>query len=151
MAELTPRLVISPADWERMRADVAARAPQEACGLIAGLIQGEVYQALEVIPATNQLNSPVRFRIEPLELLQAFNHIEANGWELVAIYHSHPNGPEHPSETDLAEAYYPDALTLIWSPAGGGWQGRAFMLQKETRSSKLCYKYEEINLDCTER
>ena len=37
------------------------------------------------------------------------------GLDLVGIYHSHPGGPETPSATDIAQAYYPDAVYIICS------------------------------------
>jgi proteasome lid subunit RPN8/RPN11 len=69
-----------------MSADVESRAPQEACGLLAG--KGDI--TLEVIPITNELHSTVRFRMDPIEQLRAFQLIDDQGLELVGIYHSHP-------------------------------------------------------------
>jgi len=43
--------------------------------------------------------------------------MEAEGLELIAIYHSHPDGPARPSATDVANAYYPDTVQLIISLA----------------------------------
>ncbi len=116
-------------DWEEMQADVARKAPEEACGLIAGELQEPIYQALAVIPATNSLHSPVRYQIEPIEQLAALNRIDAEAWDLVGIYHSHPNGPDTPSETDVAECYYPEAVQLIWSKRTGAWKCRGFLIQ----------------------
>jgi proteasome lid subunit RPN8/RPN11 len=48
--------------------------------------------------------------------------------ELIGIYHSHPHGPDEPSPTDVNEAYYPEAIHLIWSQRTGKWQCRAFMI-----------------------
>jgi proteasome lid subunit RPN8/RPN11 len=42
---------------------------------------------------------------------------EDAGLELLAIYHSHPQGPEGPSETDIAMATYPEATYIIISLA----------------------------------
>ena len=70
----------------------------------------------------------MRFRMQPQEQIEAFTTFEAQEWELLAIYHSHPNGPGFPSPTDLAEAYYPEALSLIWSRLTGEWACRAFRL-----------------------
>lgn len=111
--------------WQTMREQVSNDAPLESCGLVAG--RGE--RAEQVCPITNMLASPVRFRMEPREQLQAFEAIEAHGLELLAIYHSHPNGPEIPSKTDLEESLY-DVVNLIWSPRNGEWSLRAFWLEK---------------------
>ena len=78
------------------------------------------------LPITNELHSPVRFRMDPAEQLQAFLQFESQGLDLLAIYHSHPNGPPHPSPTDIAEFTYPGVLYLILSPGPSGWQVREF-------------------------
>jgi proteasome lid subunit RPN8/RPN11 len=109
----------------QMRSHVEQLAPEEACGLVAGTS----INALAVLPMTNLLHSPVRYRIDPAEQLQAFNDIDQQGWQLLAIYHSHPHGPAYPSETDIREAYYPEAVYLIWSILDGQWQLGAFKIQ----------------------
>lgn len=123
-----PRLHLSRNDFEVMRAHVQSVAPLEACGLLAGSIAGKDFEVSKVIPATNIDRSPVRFRMDPAEQLAAFEWIDANELELVGIYHSHPNGPEFPSATDLSEAWYPQAISLIWTGASGKWRCRAFIL-----------------------
>lgn len=117
--------------WREMREQVSAATPREACGLIAG--RGD--QAEGIYPISNALNSPVRFRMDPYEQLKAFEAIEESGLELVAIYHSHPRGPEIPSQTDIEEARY-EAAALIWSPRGNEWQARAFWLD-ETSATEI--------------
>jgi proteasome lid subunit RPN8/RPN11 len=116
---------LTAGQWEQMQADVERRAPEEACGLLSG--RGDRVQA--VIPMTNALNSPVRFRLNPQEQIQVFQHIEQNGWELIGIYHSHPQGPATPSRTDVMEAYYPEAVNLIWSRQAGDWICRGFSIR----------------------
>ncbi|MBM3129683.1 MAG: M67 family metallopeptidase [Chloroflexi bacterium] len=89
-------------------------APNETCGLIGGKDQ----RALKIYPLKNTHATPrVNFYADPLELLAAFRDIEANGWEHLAIYHSHCATEAYPSETDIARAYYPDAAHLIISLA----------------------------------
>jgi proteasome lid subunit RPN8/RPN11 len=107
-----------------MQAHIEACLPEEACGLLAG-VDGAV---IDVIPVENQAHSPVRFRMEPAAQLRAFEHLEAQGWQLLAVFHSHPAGPAHPSPTDIAEAAY-DVIHVIWSPGEGGWQARAFLIR----------------------
>ena len=118
------RLVITKAQWTRMRDQVAADAPLESCGLLAGT--GEVVS--QVIPVPNALQSPSRFRFDPNAQFAAFEQMERDGLEMLAIYHSHPKGPPHPSPTDIADAAYP-AATIIWSRQGNDWEARAFWIE----------------------
>lgn len=107
-----------------MRAHVGAEAPLEACGLLAGASG----RSRQVFLVRNELASATHYSMAPSEQLRAFMEIERAGWELLAIYHSHPNGPPHPSQTDLAEAHYPGVAHLIWTRHGGEWTCRAFLL-----------------------
>ena len=106
-----------------MRRHVAATAPEEACGLLAGASD----EARVVYPIANALRSPVRFRMDPREQLAAFKQIEAAGLDLVAIFHSHPNGPAVPSPTDIDESAYPVA-NLIWTTRDGVWNARGYLI-----------------------
>jgi proteasome lid subunit RPN8/RPN11 len=85
--------------------------PEEGCGLVGGL--GEV--ARLILPVENELHSPVRFLMRPMDQFRAMERLEKDGLELVAIFHSHPNGPDHPSATDVAEFYYPGSMVVIGS------------------------------------
>jgi len=127
-----PRSIeISQTDMQHMHRDVAQRAPEEACGLLSGQSEAGVYRVAAVIPTTNELHSPVRYRIDPQEQIAAFNQIDAQGLELVGIYHSHPAGPSFPSAIDIAEAFYPEAAYLIWSAPTGEWLCHAFLIQDQ--------------------
>jgi proteasome lid subunit RPN8/RPN11 len=123
-------MIMTNQGWERMKAHVDAVAPEEACGLVAGHVEGDFCREKAVFALTNILHSPVGYRIAPMEQLEVFNQIDAQGWELIGIYHSHPNGPGHPSPTDVAEAYYPDAIYLIWSRDVGEWQCRGYRIHR---------------------
>lgn len=117
-----------------MRVHVQACLPEESCGLLGGR-SGQVSL---VVPATNALHSPVRFRIDPAEQLAAFQRFESLGLELVGIFHSHPGGPDGPSGTDIAEAYYPEAVTLIWHRCQGEWSCCAYtILAGEVREIQI--------------
>jgi proteasome lid subunit RPN8/RPN11 len=119
-------LNITAQQWEEMRLNVKQYAPEEACGLLAGLEN----QVKLVLPIENELHSPVRFRMAARDQLDAFERIDQSGLELLAIYHSHPNGPDRPSETDIAEAFYPEVVYLIWSFQGENWSCHAFSIQE---------------------
>jgi proteasome lid subunit RPN8/RPN11 len=132
--DMISTLYLTDEHWQTMQQHVAACVPQEGCGLLAG--QGDRVQA--VIPITNAAHSPVRFRMDPEEQVGAFRRIEAQGWELVGIFHSHPAGPETPSPTDLRESAY-EVAQLIWTHQAGLWQVRGFWLTG--------IKFEELGLE----
>ncbi len=111
--------------WADMVAQLQAELPCEACGFLAGAAA----RVTTVLPVANALRSPTAFRMEPRAQLQAMHAIERAGLDLLAIYHSHPTGPDHPSRTDLAAAAYPEALAVICLPGAVGWTARAFWLR----------------------
>jgi proteasome lid subunit RPN8/RPN11 len=124
------RLVITAQQWHEMRDDADQKTPEEACGLLAGTIDGKSYTTMRVIPTVNILHSPLGYQLDPHEQLAAFLQIEEQGWELIGVYHSHPKGPEEPSPTDIAEAYYPEAVYLIWCGLTGDWTCRGFLIRE---------------------
>jgi proteasome lid subunit RPN8/RPN11 len=109
-----------------MRRDVVERAPEEACGLVAGI--GNRSQRVFII--SNIMGSSTRFQLDPQQQLDVLLMIEDNDWELLGIYHSHPTGPAYPSARDILEAAYPEAVHLIWSPLQGDWVCRGFFIEK---------------------
>jgi proteasome lid subunit RPN8/RPN11 len=117
---------LTRSQWEGIVHEAERLAPEEACGLLAGDATGKVEM---VLPVTNALHSSVRFRMDAQEQLKAFLQIETDGWQLIAIYHSHPRGPDRPSVTDVHEAYYPDAVNIILFVADGGWRCRGFYIR----------------------
>jgi len=86
-------LTLRREDWWAMREHVAREAPYEACGMVAGR-EG---QSAHVFPIPNELRSPTRYRMEPRAQLAAFEAMDEHGWELLAIYHSHPQGRAYPA------------------------------------------------------
>lgn len=106
-------LGIPQAKCEEMLRHLQDAYPLEACGILAGR-DGRVRRVYAV---DNLLRSPVAFEMEPQQQLHAMLHLEEAGLEMLAIYHSHPKGPQTPSPTDIAQAYYPDVAHVIVSLA----------------------------------
>lgn len=121
-------LQLSTQLWGQMEADVRDHAPLEACGLVAG--KGNT--CLAIYPLTNILHSPTRYRIDPQEQFHTFQLIEENGWDLLAIYHSHPRGPAVLSPSDIAEAFYPQCVYLVWYSDDGIWNCRGFRINPQS-------------------
>lgn len=118
-------LIINRQYWKQMRTYVNSIYPEEACGLLAGINN----RVSSVFSVKNVLKSPHHYRMDAQEQLTCFLTIEQYHWDLLGIYHSHPQGPPYPSQTDLAEAYYPDTAYLIWALDEQEWGCQAFMLK----------------------
>jgi [CysO sulfur-carrier protein]-S-L-cysteine hydrolase len=131
---MVEKLILGVDLWRGMRKHVRQNAPLEACGLLAGK-NSRVEMRLGI---PNAERSPVRYRMEPMAQLRAFQRYETAGLELLAIYHSHPDGPDHPSPTDTAEAFYP-VVQIIWFKLDGRWKARGFRIEGG--------KVKEINLE----
>lgn len=107
-------LVVVPADMQAaMLAHARAEAPLEACGLLGG--RGN--RAERFYPTRNAAHSPVRYEVEPADLLAVTMALEAEGADLWGVFHSHPQTEAYPSQTDLRLALYPEAVYLICSLA----------------------------------
>jgi proteasome lid subunit RPN8/RPN11 len=85
--------------------------PNEACGLLAG----KEGRPVKFFPMVNRDASPVTYRLEPKEQLRVFDEIDDEGWELLAIFHTHTHSEAYPSPTDRKQAFYPEALYLVMS------------------------------------
>ena len=72
----------------------------EVCGLVA-VSDDPARTATRVYRATNLHASPMKFEIDPKELLDLHNAIEDEGYVLGAIYHSHVRSRPYPSQTDV--------------------------------------------------
>jgi len=86
--------------------------PNECCGLIGGS-NGKM---TSVHRARNAAGTWLRYELHPTDQLRIMNRLEADGEDLVGIYHSHTKSEAFPSQTDinLADAW-PDPLYLICS------------------------------------
>lgn len=104
-------LVLPRPFYHQILSHLQAEYPLEACGILAG----KAGKIVRVYAIENKLHSPTAYEMEPQQQLAAMLEIEDKGWEMTAVYHSHPQGPETPSATDVAQAYYPDVVQLIVS------------------------------------
>ncbi len=110
-----------------MIAHVDTHLPMEACGLLAG--RGSSVESVLVVK--NQAQSPVRFVMDPIEQLRAFEWIDSQGLDLIGIFHSHPTGPETVSATDIAESAY-DVVQIILARANSIWHPRGFWIENNS-------------------
>ena len=102
-------------DYETILAHARKEAPVEACGLIAGRIEGDDKFIEKVYILTNTDHAEEHFTLDPKEQLNAVKDMRANGYIPLGNWHSHPVSPSRPSEEDKRLAFDSKASYLILS------------------------------------
>jgi [CysO sulfur-carrier protein]-S-L-cysteine hydrolase len=100
----------------------------EVCGLVAVDASGA---ATAVHRAVNIHASPMKFEIDPKELLTLHNEIEDRGEELGAIYHSHVRSAPYPSQTDVnfARSWPGVEWLIVGLAAGASPEVRSYLIE----------------------
>ena len=86
-----------------IRAHGVETYPDECCGALIGR-DGVVTDTL-ALPNTTEEGPRRRFLVRPEDYRQAERRAGDLGAELVGFYHSHPDHPARPSQTDLDRAW----------------------------------------------
>lgn len=106
---------ISKEDYQKIVDHAFSELPNEACGLIAGRIDGEDKRIERVYLLTNTDQSNEHFSLDPKEQLTAIKDMRTSGYIPLGNWHSHPETPSRPSEEDKRLAYDKNASYLILS------------------------------------
>ena len=93
--------------------------PNESCGVLAG----KEGRPVKFFPMTNADSSSVTYRFDPEENLRVILEIEDEGWDQLALFHTHTHSDAFPSPTDrkralfadTTQASFPDSYYLIMS------------------------------------
>lgn len=117
-------VVVPAAILDAIRAHARAAYPEECCGLLAGRSADGDFLIDEAGQSANVTDGDPRrgFEIDPQLRFDMMRSAEARGAAVIGHYHSHPDHPAEPSETDLAKAYEPD---LVWLICGVQADGKA--------------------------
>ena len=106
---------LSKSDFERMLSHAKKELPNEACGLIGGVIEGGSKIIKKVYFLTNTDRSDKHFSLDPKEHIAAVKDMRANGFTPLGNWHSHPSSPPRPSDEDKRLAYDSSASYMILS------------------------------------
>lgn len=85
----------------------AAGYPHEVCGLIVGRVDAERIRVDRITQAKNLRSDRLadRYVLDPDDFRQADADAQRDGLEIVGIWHTHPDHPPRPSQTDLDAAW----------------------------------------------
>ena len=96
---------------DEMIAHAREEAPNECCGIVAG----QDGQAVKLFRGRNAEASPYLYYLDKDQLFEIHRECDDNGWEFLAIYHSHTKTKAYPSPTDIDQAYWPESYYVIIS------------------------------------
>jgi proteasome lid subunit RPN8/RPN11 len=100
---------------EAIRAHGADAYPEEGCGFLlgtAGKAENRV-DGLERVANRQTENRERRYQITADDYRAAQQRADDRGLDVVGFYHSHPDHPARPSQTDLDEATFPGYTYVI--------------------------------------
>ncbi len=89
--------------------------PEEICGLIGGIKEGNVREVKEIYILENIDHSNEHFTMDPKEQLKAVKDMRKKGIVPLGNFHSHPESPSRPSKEDKRLAYDSEASYMIIS------------------------------------
>ena len=106
-------IALSAQHYEQIEQEGVRAFPNECCGVMIGrdVVDGDgcVRRVVERLrPLTNSFEKEEqyhRFRLDPLEYIEAEKSAGAEGKLLLGFYHSHPDCPARPSEYDRQYAW----------------------------------------------
>ncbi|MEO6064115.1 MAG: M67 family metallopeptidase, partial [Thermoflexales bacterium] len=115
--------------------------PNEACGLFIGEIDGADKRVVEAIPVANAW-APLegdgaghdlrdRFSIDPRDIVKADRDASKRGLDIIGFFHSHPDWPATPSETDRMWAWPVVSFMIVSVGQGRAGMARSWVLRDE--------------------
>jgi proteasome lid subunit RPN8/RPN11 len=115
---------ISRADAEAMLAHARSGYPHEVCGVMVGTSRDGIPRVVRLARVVNRETErpAVRYQIAPEDLIDVQKSARADGLDIVGYYHSHPDHPARPSETDrriAAEGLSDGVVHVVVGVAGG--------------------------------
>ena len=101
-------------------------APAECCGVLLGVDD----RIITAVRSRNIDEQPTRrYAIDPRDHIAARRQARAGHQAVLGFYHSHPRTSPQPSESDVAEWGYPEAVSVIVGVDGAAFTARAFLIR----------------------
>lgn len=113
-------LILNNDTSKSMQEHALATYPEECCGFMFGSFKDDmvIVDCIKVVKNNHPDLRSRRFIISPEDYIHAEKYADENGLALVGVYHSHPNHPALPSETDRLAAM-PGFTYVIYSIMDG--------------------------------
>ena len=107
-------LTVTGQQLKHMRRLAEEAYPEECCGVLLGIRNGNDREVVDVVACRNAAMTPrTRYEINPVGLVRVQRDGRERGLEIVGIYHSHPEHEPKWSETDLRDGEWVGCSYLI--------------------------------------
>lgn len=125
---------IPATEVEKIRKHGEESYPEECCGVLIGRTQG----GLQILEARRMRNTSLdsrrtRYNIDPIDLLNLEDELDELGFEMIGIYHSHPDHPARPSTFDLDHAWPKLTYMVLSVDEGKANQLTSWRLMQDTK------------------
>ena len=113
--------------------------PNECCGLLIGTTdkdKNHTVLAFRKCKNLNQERARDRYDMDPLDMLRVEREFEKSPWDIIGIYHSHPDHPSRPSQTDADAAHVGYSYVIISVQKGTVASAQSWVLNEAEK--KFC-------------
>lgn len=116
------RIEFSEAVWQDLEHTATTAYPFEACGLLGGSVT-PTRRVTQIYPLENVRKrgggGHYEFEFDAQQVYQATQMAFKAGLDIVGIFHSHPDHPARPSQTDVSQPMLAQWTNLIIAVQGG--------------------------------
>ena len=140
----------TPSILDQIRRHGADAYPEEGCGFLLGTVTGDGTNRVTALHRSanrHAENRERRYELTADDYRDADATAQDQGLDVVGVYHSHPDHPARPSETDLEEATFPGYTYVIVSVHDGTPEDLTAWTLAPDRSAFYC---EEIDVHAPE-
>jgi proteasome lid subunit RPN8/RPN11 len=136
LADRASVLRLTHAQYETVVSHCFDGFPDEACGLLAGPLDGSsaagTGEVTAAYPCQNADQSARTYTVDSRDYLRAMRDAESRGTEIIGVWHSHTHTDAYPSPTDVRQAVDPAWWYVIVSLKYGEPVLRAFQIRDES-------------------
>src|SRR5690606_25408508 len=106
--------------------------PYEVCRLLAGKAEGGVKRIVRAERARNRNTERAhdRYEHDPMEFLRVDRSLAGRDLAIVGVYHSHPDLPARPAQTDLERAWPALSYLIVSVEKGTPVAARSWVLDE---------------------
>lgn len=147
-------LVLTPAQAEQIEREGSAAYPNECCGAMLGKDVKNGDRVRRIVQRLAKLTNSFatdeqyhRFSLDPKELMRLEKESAGSGLSVLGFYHSHPDHPAKPSETDRKNAWPFYSYVIVAIAKGKPVDMTSWQLVESTEQ----FTSEEILREQTER